>query len=86
MSVNLGTVTPTHYVVLDNGSMELDMIQKVAYALSHMYFNWTGTVKIPAPWSKIILRMMYLVSPTKWKKGSGPKLFHISVISYSNHL
>jgi len=49
MSVNLGTVTPTHYVVIDNGSMQLDMIQKVAYALSHMYFNWTGTVKIPAP-------------------------------------
>jgi len=49
MSVNLGTVNPTHYIVIEAGSIEIDLIQKVAYALSHMYFNWTGTVKIPAP-------------------------------------
>merc|ERR1711862_820148 len=49
MSVNLGTVTPTHYIVAESGSIEIGLIQKVAYALSHMYFNWTGTVKIPAP-------------------------------------
>ena len=49
MNTNLGTVTPTHYVVVESGSLEPHLIQKVAYALSHMYFNWAGTVKIPAP-------------------------------------
>ena len=61
MSVNLGTVNPTHYVVTDAGSIEIDLIQKVAYALSHMYFNWTGTVKIPAP-------CQYARKLGKWKK------------------
>ena len=61
MSVNLGTVNPTHYIVTDAGSIEIDLIQKVAYALSHMYFNWTGTVKIPAP-------CQYARKLGKWKK------------------
>ena len=72
MSVNLGTVNPTHYIVTDAGSIEIDLIQKVAYALSHMYFNWTGTVKIPAP-------CQYARKLGKWKK-SGiliPKLFDL---------
>ena len=70
MSVNLGTVNPTHYVVTDAGSIEIDLIQKVAYALSHMYFNWTGTVKIPAP-------CQYARKLGKWKKNGIliPKLF-----------
>ena len=33
MSVNLGTVTPTHYIVAESGSIEIGLIQKVAYAL-----------------------------------------------------
>ena len=77
MSVNLGTVNPTHYIVTDAGSIEIDLIQKVAYALSHMYFNWTGTVKIPAPcqyarklgkWKKAIFLFPKLFRPTARKK------------------
>ena len=53
-SVNQGTVSPTHFVVLKEHSAEaagLDAtgIQKLAYKLTHMYFNWPGTVRVPAP-------------------------------------
>ncbi len=46
-----GTVTPTHFVVLgESGSCPLgaDQVQRLAYKLSHMYFNWPGTVRVPA--------------------------------------
>ncbi len=51
-SVNQGTVTPTHFVVLDaSGShpLEADAVQRLTYLLTHMYFNWPGTVRVPAP-------------------------------------
>ena len=28
---------------------EPDDIQKLAYKLTHMYYNWPGTVRVPAP-------------------------------------
>ena len=49
--MNQGTVTPTHYVVLgESGSCPLqpDDVQRLAYRLSHMYFNWPGTVRVPS--------------------------------------
>lgn len=61
MNVNLGTVTPTHFVVVDQGSFEANHIQEVAYALTHMYFNWTGTVKVPAT-SQYALKLSDLVT------------------------
>lgn len=62
-SVNQGTVSPTHFIVLRelgtepnaevNGKpvpkLEATDIQKLAYKLTHMYFNWPGTVRVPAP-------------------------------------
>ncbi len=48
--VNQGTVSPTHYVVLyDDWEISPDNVQKLTYRLTHMYFNWTGTVRVPAP-------------------------------------
>lgn len=51
MAVNQGTVTPTHMVVtLENGEpLGPNLIQQLAYKLTHMYFNWPGTVRVPAP-------------------------------------
>ncbi|CAL8111645.1 unnamed protein product [Orchesella dallaii] len=47
--VREGTVSPTHYVVLeDNSNISPDLIQKFAFATSFMYFNWTGSVRVPA--------------------------------------
>jgi len=50
-AVTQGTVTPTHMVVVhENGdSLDADTVQKLAYKLTHMYFNWPGTVRVPAP-------------------------------------
>jgi len=48
--VNQGTVTPTHFVVIkESKALPADAIQRLAYKLTHMYFNWPGTVRVPAP-------------------------------------
>ena len=46
----IGTVTPTHYMVINNeGGMKPDVLQRLTYRLTFMYFNWTGNVSVPAP-------------------------------------
>ena len=41
-SVGQGTVTPTHYNVLEfQTTLKPDHIQRIAYKLCHIYFNWT---------------------------------------------
>ena len=48
--VGQGTVSPTHYVVVyDGANIPPDVIQKLSYKLTHMYYNWPGTVRVPAP-------------------------------------
>ena len=64
--VGQGTVTPTHYVVVqDTLDLPVDAVQRIrlvlsvvlsrlmtfsaSYKLTHMYFNWPGTVRVPAP-------------------------------------
>ncbi|XP_023340346.1 protein argonaute-3 isoform X2 [Eurytemora carolleeae] len=48
--VSQGTVTPTHYVVIkDTSKFSPDIVQKISYKLTHMYFNWPGTIRVPAP-------------------------------------
>ena len=48
--VNQGTVSPTHYIVLrDGGQWPPDALQKLAYKACHLYYNWCGTVRVPAP-------------------------------------
>ncbi|XP_033157576.1 protein argonaute-3 isoform X2 [Drosophila mauritiana] len=47
--VRQGTVTPTHYVVLrDDCNYGPDIIQKLSYKLCFLYYNWAGTIRIPA--------------------------------------
>jgi len=45
-SVGQGTVTPTHFIVLKenprNPGLDASQIQKLAYKLTHMYYNWPG--------------------------------------------
>ena len=48
-AVSQGTVTPVHLVVVhEHGdeNMSADNIQKLAYKLTHMYFNWPGMFHI----------------------------------------
>ncbi|XP_038061502.1 piwi-like protein 1 [Patiria miniata] len=48
--VRQGTVTPTHYVVVyDTSKLNADKMQRLAYKLTHLYYNWPGTVRVPAP-------------------------------------
>ena len=48
--VRQGTVTPTHFVVVsDSSGFKPDHIQRLAYKLTHMYYNWPGTIRVPAP-------------------------------------
>jgi aubergine-like protein len=48
--VRQGTVSPTNYnVVYDESEMPPDRLQLLSYKLCHLYFNWSGTVAVPAP-------------------------------------
>ncbi|KAF0765863.1 piwi-like protein Siwi, partial [Aphis craccivora] len=53
--VTRGTVTPTHYnVILDTLNETATkpitpaIIQKLTFKLTHMYYNWSGTVRVPS--------------------------------------
>ncbi|KAF4517180.1 Argonaute-3 [Ephemera danica] len=49
-SVRQGTVSPTSYNVLtDNSNLDPDKIQRFTYKMTHLYYNWSGTVRVPAP-------------------------------------
>ena len=48
-SVRQGTVNPTSYnVIEDNSGLKPDNLQMLTYRLCHLYYNWPGTVRVPA--------------------------------------
>lgn len=48
-SVRQGTVSPTSYNVLHNSSgLDADKLQQYSFKQTHMYYNWSGTVQVPA--------------------------------------
>ncbi|XP_029162775.1 piwi-like protein Ago3 [Nylanderia fulva] len=60
-SVRQGTVTPTHYIILhDTTNMEVDHMQRLTYKLCHLYYNWPGTIRVPAP-CQYAHKLVYLV-------------------------
>jgi len=49
-SVRQGTVCPTSYnVITDECGLRPEHLQKLSYKLTHLYYNWPGTVRVPAP-------------------------------------
>nr|KAG5694355.1 hypothetical protein BaRGS_002209 [Batillaria attramentaria]KAG5702279.1 hypothetical protein BaRGS_002946 [Batillaria attramentaria] len=49
-SVRQGTVGPTHYNVLwDMTGLKPEHMQRLSYKLTHLYYNWQGTIRVPAP-------------------------------------
>ncbi|MBN3296088.1 PIWL1 protein, partial [Amia calva] len=49
-AVRLGSVSPTHYnVVYDSSGLKPDYMQRLTYKLCHMYYNWQGIIRVPAP-------------------------------------
>ncbi|XP_037960636.1 protein aubergine-like [Teleopsis dalmanni] len=48
-SVRQGTVSPTSYnVIYDTMGLTPDRIQMLTYKMSHLYYNYTGTCRVPA--------------------------------------
>lgn len=59
--VRQGTVTPTHYIVVhDKSELKPDYMQRLSYKLTHLYYNWPGTVRVPAP-CQYAHKLAYLV-------------------------
>uniref|UniRef100_A0A8B9PIZ5 PIWL1 protein n=1 Tax=Apteryx owenii TaxID=8824 RepID=A0A8B9PIZ5_APTOW len=49
-AVKSGSVAPTHYnVVYDSSGLKPDHVQRLTYKLCHMYYNWSGVIRVPAP-------------------------------------
>ncbi|KAK4314293.1 hypothetical protein Pmani_014444 [Petrolisthes manimaculis] len=49
-SVNQGTVSPTSFNIIDDTTgLKPDHMQRLAYKLCHLYYNWQGTIRVPAP-------------------------------------
>ncbi|XP_011926873.1 PREDICTED: piwi-like protein 1 isoform X3 [Cercocebus atys] len=49
-AVRSGSVSPTHYnVIYDNSGLKPDHIQRLTYKLCHIYYNWPGVIRVPAP-------------------------------------
>lgn len=49
-STRQGTVTPTYYnIIHDERGFKPEIHQKLAFKLCLLYYNWSGTVRVPAP-------------------------------------
>ncbi|XP_075707606.1 piwi-like protein 4 isoform X2 [Rhinoderma darwinii] len=45
-----GSVNPTYYNVLfDSNCLKPDHLQRLTYKLCHLYYNWPGVIRVPAP-------------------------------------
>ncbi|XP_015904269.2 piwi-like protein Ago3 [Parasteatoda tepidariorum] len=66
--VRQGTVTPTHYVVIhDTSSLKPEYVQRITYKMTHLYYNWPGTVRVPAP-CQYAHKLAYLVGQSLHKE------------------
>jgi len=75
-SVRQGTVTPTHYhVVYDTTGIAPDYIQMLTYKMCHLYYNWAGTIRVPAPCQNAH-KVAYLAGKSL-HKAPGQKLSHL---------
>uniref|UniRef100_A0AAT9FG51 Piwi-like protein 1 n=1 Tax=Enchytraeus japonensis TaxID=228735 RepID=A0AAT9FG51_9ANNE len=63
-SVRQGTVSPTHYnVIYDTSNLRPIHQQRLAYKLTHLYYNWPGTIRVPAP-CQYAHKLAFLVGQT----------------------
>ena len=69
-SVRQGTVNPTSYnVIKDNSGLTPDHLQKLTSKLCHLYYNWPGTVRVPAP-CQYAHKLAFLVGESLHKEPS----------------
>merc|ERR1712141_181567 len=63
-SVRQGSVNPTSYNVIEDECMlPPDRLQLLTYKMCHLYQNWPGTVRVPAP-CQYAHKLAYLVGET----------------------
>lgn len=49
-STTQGCILPTHFfVTYDDSDLSKDALQELTYNLCYFYFNWSGSIKVPAP-------------------------------------
>uniref|UniRef100_A0A8D2Q4X5 Piwi-like protein 2 n=1 Tax=Varanus komodoensis TaxID=61221 RepID=A0A8D2Q4X5_VARKO len=49
-SARQGCGIPTHYICVKNtANLSPDHMQRLTFKLCHMYWNWPGTIRVPAP-------------------------------------
>mgnify|MGYP000715258534 CR=1 FL=1 len=45
-----GVAQPTHYyLAYDEMKVELDKLYTLIYKLSYLYYNWSGSIRVPSP-------------------------------------
>nr|AID66627.1 Piwil2 [Monopterus albus] len=48
--IRQGCGVPTHYTTLYNtANLTPDHLQRLTFKMCHLYWNWTGTIRVPAP-------------------------------------
>lgn len=46
----LGCSVPTRYIcVLNTANLSAEHLQRLTFKLCHLYWNWPGTIRVPAP-------------------------------------
>lgn len=49
-SIRQGCGMPTHYVcVYNTANLSPDHLQRLTFKMCHLYWNWPGTIRVPAP-------------------------------------
>ncbi|KAL2092219.1 hypothetical protein ACEWY4_012017 [Coilia grayii] len=49
-SIRQGCGLPTHYISLYNtANLTADHLQRLTFKMCHLYWNWPGTIRVPAP-------------------------------------
>ena len=60
--VHSGTATPSRFLVIyDEVALPAHELQQLTYKLCHLYFNWAGTIRVPAP-CQYAYKVAFLVS------------------------
>ncbi|XP_055640533.1 protein argonaute-3 [Toxorhynchites rutilus septentrionalis] len=79
-SVRQGSVSPTHYIVVHNQpDYSPDVLQRLSYKLCYLYYNWPGSVRVPAC-CQYAHKMAYLIGQSVKRnpdEGLNDKLFYL---------
>ncbi|XP_077197585.1 piwi-like protein 4 [Paroedura picta] len=75
-----GSVNPTHYnVVYDDNGLKPEHMQRLTYKMCHLYYNWPGLIRVPAP-CQYANKLTFLVGQSTHQEPSlelADKLFYL---------